>query len=209
MQAHGATYKGRKAGSFGNAAAFSFYPSKNLGAFGEGGAITTNDGDLVERVKALRHHSQYEKNVHASIGYNYRLDSLQAAVLRVKLKYLDEWNEKRRVLADRYRKNLEDTGYKLQVERPECRHVYHIFAVRCTDKEAVREALSDADIGWGEHYPVPVHLQPAFSYLGKNGGDYPVAERHMREQISLPMFPELKMEDVDRVCEVLRGVDSS
>ena len=208
-QAHGAVYKGKKAGSIGHATAFSFYPSKNLGAFGEGGAITTNDGDLVKRVKALRHHAQFDKNVHAEIGYNYRLDSIQAAILGVKLKYLDKWNEKRRSLADRYRRKLEGLGYRLPVEKAERRHVYHLFTIGCKDKEAVCKALTDADIGWGEHYPIPIHLQPAFSGLDLGEGNYPVAEKLMRETVTLPMFPELKMEEVDRVCEVLRGVESS
>lgn len=208
-QAHGASYNGRRAGSLGHAAAFSFYPSKNLGAFGEGGAITTNDENLVKAIKALRHHAQYEKNIHAEIGYNYRLDALQAAVLRVKLKYLDEYNEKRRALAGRYLKNLEGTGYRLPVELPGRRHVFHLFTIGCTDKEAVQKALSDADIGFGEHYPIPCYLQPAFSDLGLGEGSYPVSERLMRELISLPMFPELKMEEVDIVCDVLREVQLS
>ncbi len=208
-QAHGATYKGMKAGSLGHAAAFSFYPSKNLGAFGEGGAVTTNDGELFERIKALRHHAQFEKNVHAEIGYNYRLDSIQAAVLRVKLRYLDEWNNKRRAVAERYLDDLKGADYRLPVEKPENRHVYHLFTIGCTDKEAVQRALSDAEIGWGEHYPIPIHLQPAFSYLGMKEGSFPVAERLMKGLISLPMFPELKMEEVDRVCDVLRNVHIS
>lgn len=208
-QAHGAAYKGKKAGSLGHAAAFSFYPSKNLGAFGEGGAVTTSDEELMKRVKALRHHAQFAKNVHAEIGYNYRLDSLQAAVLRVKLRYLDECNDRRRALADRYRTNLGGTGYALPVEKPDRRHVYHLFTVGCTDKEAVGNALTDAGIGWGQHYPTPVHLQPAFSELGATNGKYPVAERLMRGIVSLPMFPELEEEAVDRVCEVLRAVEST
>ncbi len=208
-QAHGAGYKGKRSGSLGHAAAFSFYPSKNLGAFGEGGAVVTSDGELLKRAKALRHHAQYNKNEHAEIGYNYRLDSLQAAILRVKLRHLDDWNDKRRKLADRYLRNLEGTGYRLPVEKPERRHVYHLFPLGCPDKEAVGKALSDEGIGWGEHYPIPVHLQPAFSSLGAGDGSYPVAEKMMRDAISLPMFPELNKEDVDRVCEVLRRVDSS
>lgn len=208
-QAHGAAYKGRKAGSLGHAAAFSFYPSKNLGAFGEAGAVTTQDGKLIESVKALRHHAQFEKNVHARIGYNYRLDCIQAAVLRVKLKYLDEWNENRRNLAGIYRKNLEDTGYHLFEEKSDCRHVYHLFTVGCTDKEAVQKGLTDAGIAWGQHYPIPVHLQPAFSFLEMGKGRFPVAEKLMDETISLPMFPELKEEEVVEICDILRGIESS
>jgi dTDP-4-amino-4,6-dideoxygalactose transaminase len=208
-QAHGAAYKGRRAGSLGHAAAFSFYPSKNLGAFGEGGAVTTGDEELDKRVKALRHHAQFSKNVHSQVGYNYRLDAIQAAVLRVKLRHLDEWNERRRALAGRYRSKLDGSGYAIPVERPENTHVYHLFTIHCADKEAVGKTLTDAGIGWGEHYPMPVHLQPAFTDLGTKNGRYPVAERLMRDLISLPMFPELGEEAVDRVCEVLRSVEST
>jgi dTDP-4-amino-4,6-dideoxygalactose transaminase len=205
-QAHGAAYKNRKAGSLGHAAAFSFYPSKNLGAFGEGGAITTSDERVHARTKALRHHAQYEKNIHAEIGYNYRLESLQAAVLRVKLKYLDDANDRRRNAARRYLENLEGTGYRLPVEKPERRHVYHLFTAGCSNKEAVEKALTEAEIGWGEHYPIPVHLQPAFSFLGFGEGSFPIVEEQMRKTVSLPMYPELGVEDIDRVCEVLKNI---
>jgi len=208
-QAHGSAYKGRRAGSLGHAAAFSFYPSKNLGAFGEGGAITTGDPKVLERAKALRHHAQFTRNVHQELGFNYRLDSLQAAILRVKLGRLDEWNEKRRAAAKRYIDNLKGTRFWLPVEVAGCRHVYHLFPIGCPDKKAVTKALTDANIGWGEHYPIPAHLQPAFSHLGKAEGSYPVAEKLMRESVSLPMFPGLESQDVDRVSEVLREVDRS
>jgi dTDP-4-amino-4,6-dideoxygalactose transaminase len=208
-QAHGAEYKGRRAGSLGHAAAFSFYPSKNLGAFGEGGAVTTSDKDLIARIKGLRHHAQFVKNEHADIGYNYRLDAMQAAILRVKLKHLDSWNDSRRKLAQRYRERLAGDGISMPVEKQDRKHVYHLFTIGCTDKEVVQRTLSDADIGWGEHYPIPIHMQPAFSHLGKGEGSYPVAEKLMRELISLPMFPELTLEEVDRVCDVLKGAVSS
>lgn len=203
-QAHGALYKGRRAGSLGHAAAFSFYPSKNLGAFGEGGAQTTSDDEFVRRAKALRHHAQYEKNIHAEIGYNYRLDAMQAAILRVKLRYLDESNDGRRTAAKRYMENLQGTGYRLPVEKTDRKHIYHLFTIGCDKKEAVEKALTDAGIGWGEHYPVPVHLQPAFSDLDLGEGSFPIAEKHMGEIVSLPMYPELSAEDVDRVCSVLK-----
>ncbi|MBN2185748.1 MAG: DegT/DnrJ/EryC1/StrS family aminotransferase [Candidatus Krumholzibacteriota bacterium] len=202
-QAHGAYYKGKRAGSLGDAAAFSFYPSKNLGSFGEGGAVTTDDEELLKRMKGLRHHGQITKNVHSEIGHNYRLHSIQAAVLGVKLKYLDEWNEKRRTLAKRYQQNLEGTGYWLASEHKDCKPVYHLFAIGSAEKEAVGKALSDAGIGWGQHYPVPIHLQPAFKHLGLSEGDFPVSERLMRTGITLPMFPELELEKVDHVCKVL------
>jgi dTDP-4-amino-4,6-dideoxygalactose transaminase len=208
-QAHGSTYRGRKAGSLGHAAAFSFYPSKNLGACGEGGALTTSDPQVVERAKALRHHAQFKRNVHQELGYNYRLDSIQAAILRVKLRHLDEWNESRRAAAKRYIANLTGTRYWLPRESAERRHVYHLFPIACPDKAAVTKALTEAGIGWGEHYPIPVHLQPAFSHLGKREGSFPVAERLMRDGVSLPMFPGIEPEMIDRVCDVLRGVDRS
>lgn len=206
-QAHGSAYKGRRAGSLGHASAFSFYPSKNLGAFGEGGAITTNDPKVLEKARALRHHAQFKRNIHQELGYNYRLDSLQAAILRVKLKYLEGANEGRRAAAKRYLDNLKGTSYWLPVETAGCRHVYHLFPIGAANKPVVTKALTEANIGWGEHYPIPVHLQPAFSHLGKKAGSYPVAEKLMREVVSLPMFPELEPHDIDRVCEVLKGVD--
>ncbi|MDD4856911.1 MAG: DegT/DnrJ/EryC1/StrS family aminotransferase [Candidatus Krumholzibacteria bacterium] len=208
-QAHGSTYKGRRAGSLGHAAGFSFYPSKNLGACGEGGAITTSDSKVLERAKALRHHAQFSRNVHQEMGYNYRLDSIQAAILRVKLRHLDEWNEERRAAAKRYIENLRGTHFWLPIEAAGCRHVYHLFPIGCPNKKAVTKALTDASIGWGEHYPAPAHMQPAFSHLGKGEGSFPVAERLMRESVTLPMFPGLEAQDIDRVCEVLKGVERS
>jgi dTDP-4-amino-4,6-dideoxygalactose transaminase len=208
-QSHGATYKGRRAGSLADAAAFSFYPSKNLGAFGEGGAVTTSDEDIVTTIKGLRHHGQIVKNEHSVLGYNYRLHAIQAAVLGVKLNHLDGWNEKRRALAARYHEGLKGTGYWMADESPDCESVYHLFPIGCKDKEAVGKALGEAGIGWGQHYPIPVHLQPAFSHLGYSEGDFPVAEKLMRTSLTLPMFPELKPEQVDEVCEVLKSIEST
>ncbi|MCK4538561.1 MAG: DegT/DnrJ/EryC1/StrS family aminotransferase [Candidatus Krumholzibacteria bacterium] len=208
-QAHGARYKGRRAGSLGHAAAFSFYPSKNLGSFGEGGAVTTDDKELVRRMKGLRHHGQIVKNEHTELGYNYRLQAIQAAVLGVKLAYLDGWNEKRRALAERYHEGLKDTGYWMAAESKDCEPVYHLFALGCKDQQVVGKALADADIGWGRHYPVPIHLQPAFLHLGYSSGDFPVSEKLMTTSITLPMFPELALDKVDRVCEVLRTIDQT
>jgi dTDP-4-amino-4,6-dideoxygalactose transaminase len=208
-QAHGAKYKGRRSGSLGDAAAFSFYPSKNLGAFGEGGAVTTSDEKVIATIKGLRHHGQIVKNEHSVIGYNYRLHAMQAAVLGVKLRYLDGWNGKRRKLAARYHANLNGSGFWMAAEQPDCEAVYHLFPIGCKDKEAVGKALSEAGIGWGQHYPIPVHLQPAFSYLGYSEGDFPIAEKLMRTSLTLPMFPELKEEQVDEVCDVLRSIPSA
>jgi dTDP-4-amino-4,6-dideoxygalactose transaminase len=205
-QAHGAKYKGRRAGSLGDAAAFSFYPSKNLGSFGEGGAVTSSDETVVVTVKGLRHHGQIVKNEHSVIGYNYRLHSMQAAILGVKLNHLDGWNDKRRELAARYQSNLEGAGYWMAATASGCEPVYHLFPIGCENKEAVGKALGEAGIGWGQHYPLPVHLQPAFLYLGYSEGDFPVAEKLMRTSLTLPMFPELKAEQVDEVCEVLKSI---
>jgi len=205
-QAHGASYKGKKAGSLGHAAAFSFYPSKNLGAFGEGGAVTTDSEEAVTRIKGLRHHGQIIKNEHSVMGYNFRLHSLQAAVLSTKLKYLDGWNDKRRALAKRYHEGLGGSGYWMAKEQDECRPVYHLFALGCRDRKTVTDALDTANIGWGRHYPVPIHMQPAFRNLGRDEGDFPVSERLMNSCITLPMYPELEQEKVDYVCKVLRTV---
>ena len=205
-QAHGASYKGKKAGSLGHAAAFSFYPSKNLGAFGEGGAVTTDSEEAVTRIKGLRHHGQIIKNEHSVMGYNFRLHSLQAAVLSAKLKYLDGWNDKRRALAKRYHEGLGGSGYWMAKEQDECRPVYHLFALGCRDRKTVTDALDTANIGWGRHYPVPIHMQPAFRNLGRDEGDFPVSERLMNSCITLPMYPELEPEKVDYVCKVLRTV---
>ncbi len=206
-QAHGAEYKGIRTGALGHAAGFSFYPSKNLGACGEGGAITSRDREVVDRAKGLRHHAQFERNVHSEIGYNYRLESLQAAILRVKLRHLNGWNDMRRAVAERYIGNLQGTSYWLPREAPGLRHVYHLFPIVASRKERVTKALGEAGIGWGEHYPTPVHLHPAFAHLGKGKGSYPVAEKLMSGLVSLPMFPELPLRDVDRVSEVLKEVD--
>lgn len=207
-QAHGAEYKTRKAGSLGDAAAFSFYPSKNLGSFGEGGAITSDDEGFIARIKGLRHHGQLSKNEHSLPGYNYRLQAIQAAVLNVKLRYLDEANSKRRDLANRYKSNLENLPFWTQSEPKDCKAVYHLFSLACSNKQEVTEALDKANIGWGEHYPAPVHLQPVFANLAYGEGSFPVAEKLMRTSLTLPMFPELKLQEVDIVCKVLESVVS-
>ncbi|MDD3642365.1 MAG: DegT/DnrJ/EryC1/StrS family aminotransferase [Candidatus Krumholzibacteria bacterium] len=208
-QAHGARYKGKRAGSLGHAAAFSFYPSKNLGAFGEGGAVTTDDDRIATTIRGLRHHGQVVKNEHSILGYNYRLHSLQAAVLHVKLDYLDRWNERRRAIAARYREKLDGSGFWMAARHPECEPVYHLFPIARADIQTVGRTLKDAGIGWGQHYPVPVHLQPAFSHLGYSEGDCPVAERLMKTSLTLPMFPELTETQVDEVCRVLLSIPSA
>ena len=171
--------------------------------------MTTDDEELVRRIKGLRHHGQIVKNEHTELGYNYRLQAIQAAVLGVKLTYLDGWNEKRRALAERYHEGLKNTGYWMAAENKDCKPVYHLFALGCKDQQVVGKALADADIGWGRHYPVPIHLQPAFLHLSYSRGDFPVSEKLMSTSITLPMFPELELDKVDRVCEVLRTIDQT
>jgi dTDP-4-amino-4,6-dideoxygalactose transaminase len=208
-QAHGATFMGRKVGSLGRAAAFSFYPTKNLGAIGDAGAITTNDGELARKLRALRHHAQYEPNVFSAVGHNYRLDTLQGAVLSVKLRRLDEWNERRRTIASRYRKNLKGSDFRFQESVPGAVSSYHILTVQHPKRSAVQEFLNNAGIGWGRHIVPPVHEQPAYRHLVRNGEQFPVSERLSRELVSLPVYPSLTDDQVDHVTDVLSKVEVS
>ena len=203
-QAHGACYAGRPVGGFGVAAAFSFYPGKNLGAFGDAGAVTTRDPHLARVLQEMRDHGQVRKYEHQRLGCNGRMDSLQAAVLRVKLRYLDSWNAARRRVASRYDSLLRDTEFQVPAPlRPEEDHVYHLYVVRLRNRSAVVRALQENGIGFGLHYPVPIHRTPAYAGLGLGPGSYPIAERLAEEILSLPMFPELDDAHIDRVCEVL------
>jgi dTDP-4-amino-4,6-dideoxygalactose transaminase len=212
-QAHGAAFEGRRSGALGTAGCFSFYPTKNLGAAGEGGMVTSDDPAVAERVRRLRDHGQSRKYVHAEEGYNGRLDAIQAAILRVKLKRLEAWNERRRALAARYRAGLgaaEQQGLiVLPQERPAARHVYHLFAVRvpargdAARRDRVRGALLDAGIETGVHYPVPLHLQPCYASLGQGEGSFPEAERAAREVLTLPLYPQLRDAQADQVAEIL------
>lgn len=211
-QAHGARYFSRQdhcwkpAGSLGDAAAFSFYPGKNLGACGEAGAVTTNDETLAATVRMLRDHGQSQKYLHAIEGYNGRLDAIQAGILSVKLRHLPPWTEKRRALAARYGQLLRATPeIILPAELPSSKAVYHVYAVRVQDREALQSALTQAGIGTGVHYPTPLHLQQAYAWLGHTHGDFPVAERVAAEVLSLPMYPQLTCEQQDRVVEALRS----
>lgn len=208
-QAHGATFMGRKAGSFGRAAAFSFYPTKNLGALGDAGAVTTNDRELAEKMRALRHHAQFEPNVFPEVGYNYRLDTIQAAVLNVKLRRLDQWNERRRRIAGTYRKKLKGHGYSFQTPVPGSVSSYHIMAVRHPRRQVVHEILDKAGVGWGRHITPPIHQQPGYRHLVRNGEKFPVSEALSRELISLPVYPELTDEQLDYVVDVLGRVEVS
>ena len=206
-QAHGAEYFSRKdnawkrAGSIGKAAAFSFYPGKNLGACGEGGAIATNDGAMAAHIKMIRDHGQAKKYYHDMEGYNGRLDSIQAGWLSVKLRHLAKWNESRRALAHRYHKLLEESKelVVLPQEASWTKGVYHLYVVRVHDREALQTHLAEAGIGSGIHYPIPLHLQKAYENLPYKKGDFPVTERVAAEIISLPMFPQLSPEQQDVV----------
>lgn len=205
-QAQGALYKGRKAGSLGNAAGTSFYPGKNLGALGDGGAIMTNDEGIFERLRSLRNYGSQIKYHNEVKGYNSRLDELQAAFLRVKLRKLDEWNERRRVLVSRYLEYLDSKYYKLPLVPTWAEPVWHVFAVRCPERERVLEILNQKGIGYVIHYPVPPHLQPAYRELEMPEGSLPISEAIHREVFSLPMGPHLTHADQDYVIEVLNEV---
>ena len=208
-QAHGATFVGRKTGSLGRVGAFSFYPTKNLGTIGDGGAVTTNDPNLAARMRALRHHGQFEPNVFPVVGYNYRLDTLKAAVLRVKLAHLDRWNARRREIAERYRTRLKGTEFVFQARVPGSDPVFHILAVRHPRQRAVLDALSAAGIGWGKHIVPPAHRQPGYRHVARSGESFPVSDTLSNQLVSLPVFPELMDEQVDYVADVLSRVEVS
>lgn len=204
-QAHGTRYRGQMCGVFGKAAAFSFYPSKNLGAYGDGGAVVTNDAEVAERVRMLRNYGETERYYHAVKGRNSRLDELQAAVLRVKLRHLDAWNDARRARAAAYREGLAGLPVALPAEADWARSNYHLFVIRTPDRDALRAHLTAQGIGTQLHYPVPLHRQEAFAGLGLAEGALPEAERACREVISLPMYPELPLDSVERVAEAVRA----
>lgn len=204
-QAHGALYKDRKAGSIGHTGCFSFYPSKNLGAYGQGGAATTNDAALAEKMRMFIDHGQREKYQHIHEGWNYKMDGLQAAVLRVKLNYLDKWNSARRKHAQRYSELLKNTdGIVLPAEMPGRRHVYHLYVIHVKDRVSLQEHLRKARIGYSIHYPISLHLQNAYHYLGYTRGDFPNTEECAQGVLSLPMFPELTSQEVEHVCSKIK-----
>ena len=204
-QAHGDEYKGKQAGSIGDAGAFSFYPGKNLGAYGEAGAIVTNDAGLAGKMKMFRDHGQEKKYYHGMIGWNARMDGVQGAVLSVKLKYLEAWNEARRKNAHLYNKLLSNLeGIITPQEADYARHVYHIYAIRVQNRDALINALAEKDIHCNIHYPVPVHLQEAYNYMGLRKGSFPVAEKCAEEFVSLPMYPELTESQIEYVAHQIK-----
>jgi dTDP-4-amino-4,6-dideoxygalactose transaminase len=203
-QAHGAEYKQRRAGSMGELACFSFYPGKNLGAYGEGGAVVTNNEQYVELIRQLRDQGQSTKYHHDRMGYNYRMEGMQGAILGVKLRHLDDWNLARRKHAEVYARELADTGLRLPEERPDCKSVYHVFSVFTERRDDLRQHLQRAGISTGIHYPIPVHLQRGYHHLGYKTGDLPYTERVCKEVLSLPMYPELSSDDLMRVTDSVR-----
>lgn len=199
-QAHGAEYKGQRAGSMGLSGCFSFYPGKNLGAYGEGGLVTTNNDEQAARIRMLRDWGQDRRYHHVLPGFNYRMDGIQGAVLRVKLRHLDGWTERRRVNARRYGRLLEDGPVLPPRELADRRHVWHIYAVRSADRDALQQRLQREGIATGLHYPIPVHLQPAYADLGYREGDFPIAEAAARSVLSLPMYAELTADEIETVA---------
>ena len=208
-QAHGALYRGRRVGALARAGCFSFYPGKNLGAYGEGGAVVTNDLEVARRVRLLRDHGSERKYHHELVGYNFRLEGIQGAVLSVKLKYLDAWNDRRRAHAARYRELLAplDASGALTLPRESqyARHVYHLFVVQTNARDELQRRLSEAGVQTGIHYPVPVHLQPAYAALGHREGDFPQTEAQSRRVLSLPMFAELTDEQIEHVAGTIEN----
>jgi dTDP-4-amino-4,6-dideoxygalactose transaminase len=204
-QAHASEYKGRRVGSIGDFGCFSFYPGKNLGAYGEGGMVVTNNAEYARKVRMLRDWGAEKKYHHVLKGYNYRLEGIQGAVLRVKLKYLEKWTEARRAAAARYDRLLAPLGVPAPAAMPWARHVYHIYAVRTGERQKWQDALLARGVQTGIHYPFPVHLLPAFADLGYKAGQFPHAEQAAGEVLSLPMFPEITAQQIDAVCAAVAG----
>ncbi len=204
-QAHGAEYKGKRAGSIGDAGCFSFYPGKNLGAYGEAGAVVTNNEEVERKIRMLRDHGQSKKYYHDMVGWNARMDGFQGAILSVKLKYIDDWNDARRKNADRYNELLADTdGITIPVEAEYAKHVYHLYPIRIQNRESVMAFLSEKEIYTGIHYPIPVHLMEAYAFLNLRAGSFPITEKCVDEYLSLPMFPELTKEQIEFVASEMK-----
>jgi len=207
-QAHGAKYNGKRVGGFGHSAAFSFYPGKNLGAYGEGGALTTNDDEVAKLVRSLRTHGESSRYLHKYIGYNYRMDGFQAAVLNVKMNHLDNWISKRRAFSNLYRQLLADTNVQLPEDSPENECVYHLFVVYVDNRDQVRAELEKRGVQTAVHYAVPIHLQEAFAELGYRRGSLPFTERACERVLSMPLFPEMIEEQVQYAAAALAQVTS-
>lgn len=204
-QAHGAEYNGSRQKAIGEIGCFSFYPAKNLGAFGEGGAIALNDDETADKIRILRAHGEKPKNTHSVVGYNYRMEGLQGAVLKTKLRHLDKWIEKRRKNAEHYRKLLKNAPIELPTEEKFAGHVYHLFVVKTPKRDLLMKHLNDNGIATGIHYPVPIHLQTGYAFLNYGNGSFPVAEKNANQILSLPMFEGLTKEEIEFVAEKIQG----
>ena len=203
-QAHGAEYNGQKVGGIGDVGCFSFYPAKNLGAFGDAGMLVTNNDEIAKKVDMLRNHGRFTKYEHLVEGYNYRLDALQAAILGAKLRHLDKWTDKRRYNANLYNELLQDANVITPKEMDYAKHVYHLYVIRATKRDELQNWLESNGISTGIHYPIPLHLQKAYEYLGHQVGDFPAAEKCANEILSLPMYPELKEEQIERIVKAIK-----
>jgi dTDP-4-amino-4,6-dideoxygalactose transaminase len=205
-QAHGAKYKGRSVGSIGHLACFSFYPGKNLGAYGEGGAVTTSNPEYAQTIRMLRDWGQDRKYHHVLRGFNYRMEAFQGAILRVKLRHLERWTEVRRLIASKYHQFLEDSGLERPTEMPWARHVYHVYTLRTGNRDALQAALQKEGIEASIHYPLPVHLQPAYADLGYLRLAFPQSEKAADEVLSLPLYPEMTDDQIHCVAQALTSL---
>lgn len=205
-QAHGAKYKGRPVGTLSDITSFSFYPTKNLGAYGEGGAVTTNNSEYARTIRMLRDWGQDRKYHHVLRGFNYRMEGLQGAILRVKLHHLDQWTEARRNAASQYNQLLADCGVELPTEMPWARHVYHVYTLRAEDRDALQAALQAEGIQTAVHYALPAHLQPAYADLGYSRGSFPHSEKAANEVLSLPLYPEITDTQIQKVARALTSL---
>jgi dTDP-4-amino-4,6-dideoxygalactose transaminase len=203
-QAAGAKYRGKVVGTFGEISCFSFYPGKNLGACGEGGALVTNRADFAARARSLREHGSTRRYYHDEIGYNYRMEGIQGAVLGVKLKHLDGWTRERQRVAHRYHELLADTPLQLPVEAKYAESAYHLYVVRHPRRDELKQHLETSQVGCALHYPLPLHLQKCYAHLGNKAGDFPVAEKAASECLSLPIYPEMTEHQIQRVAEVIK-----
>jgi len=204
-QAHGAEYKGQRVGTLGDAGCFSFYPGKNLGAYGEAGAVVTNNAELAEKIRMLRDHGQSKKYYHNMIGWNARMEGFQGAILEVKLKYLNAWNNARRHHAQLYHQLLQQIPNVIVPREAEyARHIYHVYAIRVPEREALMKFLAEKEVQTGIHYPIPIHLQPAYQFLGLRPGSFPVAEQCAQQFLSLPMYPELTDEQIEYTAQQIK-----
>ena len=202
-QAHGAKYKRKVVGTFGEISCYSFYPGKNLGAYGEGGALVTNDAAYAARARALREHGSTQRYYHDEVGFNYRMEGMQGAVLGVKLKHLDKWTRERRRVAHRYHELLADTPLQLPIEADYAESAYHLYVVRHSRRDDLKKHLESNKVGCALHYPLSLHLQKCYANLGYKAGDFPVAEKAARECLSLPIYPEMTDAQIERVSEVI------